>query len=145
MRKRKRKVGSVKKTPKKIVKRKKRTAKKPKVPRPLNAGTQSTAMFWGMIRAALRRVSMIRWLPTREVRQKARVPYVGPNKKRKYSYVCEMCSAEVDAKNSSVHHKVPCGSLTCSADVEGFVTRLFCEKEGLMLICNKCHDKIHEK
>lgn len=138
-----------KKIVKKVAKpRKKKVAKKPKkalLPKPYNAGTQTNAMFWGMIRAALRRLGMMRWIPTKEVRLRARIAYKGTNKRRKYSYVCEMCKAEVDAKNSSVHHKIPCGTLTCAADLEGFVTRLFCEKEHLTLICNKCHDKVHEK
>ena len=142
MRKKRRKIGTVKKVPRKI---KKKVVKKDPLPRPYNSGTQTNAMFWGMIRAALRRVSMIRWTPTKEVRHRSRIPYVGPNKKRKYSYICEMCEGEFDAKNTAVHHIIPCGTLTCAADLEGFVTRLFCEKEHLMLICNKCHDGIHEK
>lgn len=128
--------------------RKIKGAKKPKrvvLPKPYNSGTQTNAMFWGMIRATLRRLGMMRWIPTKEVRLRARIAYKGPNKRRKYSYICEMCKGEFDAKNTSVHHIIPCGTLACAADLEGFVTRLFCEKEHLMLICNKCHDKVHDK
>ena len=143
MRKKRRKTGTVKKTP---VKRKKKVAKKKVLlPRPYNAGTQTNSMFWGMIRSSLRRLSMMRWVPTKEVRQKARIAYVGPNKKRKYSYVCEMCKREFDAKSTSVHHIIPCGTLTCATDLPDFITKLFCEKEFLMLICNKCHDEVHKE
>ena len=46
-------------------------------------------------------------------------------------------------KETNVHHRTPCGSLTCFADLPGFVERLFCEADKLEVICKACHKKEH--
>lgn len=120
--------------------------KKPrsKAPKTMNSGTMTTQQFWNMIRQLLRRRT-IYWLPIVNVRNRAKIPYKGPNKRRKYSYICEGCGGEFAASECNVHHKIEAGSLTCAEDLPGFVTRLFCSEEDLALLCHKCHDKEHEK
>jgi len=95
-----------------------------------------------MIRHLLRRRTIF-WLPILEVRNAARIPYKGPNKRRKYSYICEKCKGEFAGNQVNVHHKIEAGSLTCAEDLPGFVSRLFCEKEDLCLLCLNCHDAEH--
>ena len=87
-------------------KRKKRV----KAPKTMNSGTMTTGQFWQMIRHVLRKRTMF-WLPITEKRNECRVAYKGPNKKRKYSYICEECKKEFSAKQVNVHHIVPAGEL----------------------------------
>lgn len=88
---------------------------------------------------------MISWKPISIVRNKQRIPYTGPNKRQRYSYICTQCKEEFSGKNVAVHHILECGSLTCAEDLPGFVERLFCEESGLILLCSGCHDKLHKK
>lgn len=117
--------------------------KRQKVAKTMNSGTMTPAQFWQMIRHVLRKRTMF-WLPIIQRKNDARVPYKGPNKKRKYSYICEGCGKEFSAKQVNVHHTIPAGELNKPEDLPGFVTRLFCEKDKLKLLCEKCHDKEHE-
>lgn len=132
---------------KKPIKKKKKAAK-PRIkrvvaPKTMNAGTMSERQFWQMIRHILRKRT-IYWLPIVNTRNKAKVPYKGPNKRRKFSFVCESCKKEFPANRVNVHHKEPAGELNKASDLPGFVTRLFCEEDKLSLLCEKCHDKEHE-
>lgn len=109
-----------------------------------NAGTFTEAAFWGWIRSALRRRS-IYWKPIQQVRMDARIPYEGPPSRTKWLYKCSECGGYFKAKDTEVDHIVPCGSLKCGDDLVGFVERLFCEKDGLRVLCHTCHDKITHK
>jgi len=102
------------------------------------------AAFFQWLRQVLRKAS-IYWKPIAQVRKEAQVPYRGPNKRRKFSYVCNVCRHEFPLEEIKVHHRLDCGTLKSFDDLPGFCERLFCEKEGLMAICNNCHDKIHDK
>lgn len=113
-------------------------------PKTRNSGTLSESAFWSMIRASLRNKSRF-WKPIMEVKNAQKVTYKGVNKRRKFSYICQECNNEVDGKSCAVHHIVECGSLKSGDDLKGFVERLFCEEDGLILLCDKCHDKKHIK
>lgn len=108
-----------------------------------NSGTMTEQAFWNMLRHTLRRRSIF-WLPITQTRNDSRIPYKGPDKRRKFSYICEECNKEFPGKDVHVHHITPCGSLQNAADLPGFVSRLFCEKDGLKLLCKWCHEKQHE-
>lgn len=129
-------------------KAKKRVVKKkvlnPKVPRTRNNGSMSEAAFFGWLREKLRRASMY-WKPISAIKKEAQVPYVGENKRRKFSYACGECKGHFSDKEVVVHHIVECGSLKSFGDLSGFAERLFVEKDGLILICKECHTKIHNK
>lgn len=127
---------------------KKKKAKKPrksKVEKPYNAGTMSSSAFFGWLRSRLRKMSMQGWKPTKIVKDAAKVPYVGENKRRKFSYVCQKCFTPVSDKECAVHHKIPAGSLKSFEDLPDFCRRLFVEKQGLILLCDDCHTKEHEE
>lgn len=115
----------------------------PRAPRTRNNGTMTEAMFWQWIRSALRQKSRF-WKPILEVKKTAKRPYVGPNKRQKYEYCCSECGKWYPDKEVAVHHKNPVGSLNCAADLPGFVERLFCEKEELVVLCDGCHDNEHK-
>ena len=107
-------------------------------PKPRNNGTMTEAAFWSFIRSSLRRRTMV-WKPVNEAKREARRPYVGENKRRKWEYKCAACEGYFSDKEIDVNHKIPAGTLTCGKDLEGFVERLFCEKEHLEVLCKNCH------
>ncbi len=116
--------------------------KKAKVEKPFNAGTMTSAAFWGWIRSALRKKSVM-WKPILKVKNDAKIPYIGPNTRRRFSYLCNGCGLAFASTEVSVHHKIECGSLTKASDLPAFVTNLFCEEDGLELLCTKCHSNKH--
>jgi len=119
-------------------------AKKGKIlkEKPFADGTMTNAAFFGMIRAGLRNKS--RWYPPiKTCKDRNRVPYIGTNKRRKWSYRCENCHKLFDAEKVKVHHKIECGVLNSFDDLPGFVKRLFCDSISLALLCDECHVKTH--
>lgn len=112
---------------------------KAKKEKPRNAGTLTESAFWSFIRSALRQKSRW-WKPVSLCKQKARRNYKGPNKRQKYEYQCNHCKKWYAEKNINVDHIVPAGTLTCANDLPGFVERLFCEVEGLQVLCSECHN-----
>ena len=120
--------------------------KKPKkiIDKPYADGTMSKAAFFSMIRAALRNKS--RWFKSISIaKERVKVAYTGSNKKRKWMYRCEKCLELKDSKAINVHHKIECGSLNSFSDLPGFVERLFCDSNDLIVLCNNCHDNEHKK
>ena len=110
------------------------------VEKPYNAGTMTNAGFWGMIRSALRQKSRW-WKPILQAKYAARRKYKGPNKRQKYEYLCDKCKKWFAEKHIEVDHIIPCGTLRSGDDVKGFIERLFCEKEHLVVLCKPCHKK----
>lgn len=123
---------------------KEKKPKKAKVEKPFNSGTMSNAAFWNFIRQSLRRRTLV-WKPMQNVRKAAKRPYIGPNKRRKFSYECSSCHNLFASEEISVHHLVEVGSLKCAEDLPGFVLRMFCEEKDLCCICSECHLKLHKK
>lgn len=95
--------------------------------------------FYVWLRSGLRSMSR-KWWPVYEALAAAKVPYVGDNKRRQWSYKCAMCSELFESKLVAVDHRTPAGSLACKDDIAGFVERLFCGPEGLQVLCHPCHD-----
>jgi 5-methylcytosine-specific restriction endonuclease McrA len=109
-----------------------------KIDKPYNGGTWSKARFMGFLRSALRKAST-RWGPKNEVKRAARRAYKGPNNRQKWEYRCEICGLYFSGKEVEVDHIIPCGSLTCLEELPGFARRLFCEVDGLRVLCKECH------
>lgn len=61
------------------------------------------------------------------------------NKRLKWEHQCEDCGQWFPRKEVSVDHDPPVGPLTCYEDLPGFVERLFCEVDGVRIICHQCH------
>jgi len=123
-----------KKAPKKAVKK----PRAPKAPKTRCSGTMTEAQFFSFIRSALRSKSR-RWAPVYECLKDARRPSKSDNKRQKWEYQCNECRGWFSAKEVSVDHVRPAGALRNFDDLPGFVARLFCEKEGLQVLCNECH------
>jgi 5-methylcytosine-specific restriction endonuclease McrA len=113
--------------------------RKKKVERPRNAGTMTESAFWSFIRSALRQKSRW-WKPITQCKMKARRAYKGPNKRQKFEYQCNECNNWFPDKKVNVDHINPAGTLRSANDLPGFVERLFCEIQGLQVLCSGCHD-----
>lgn len=119
-------------------------AKRKTLARPHNAGTMTSAMFWSMIRSALRQKSRW-WKPIALAKAKARRKYKGPSKRQKWEYQCNECKGWFAEKNVNVDHICPAGSLKSAQQLPGFVERLFCEVDGLQVLCSDCHTEKTKK
>jgi hypothetical protein len=130
------------KNKKKKIVEKKRPSTRKSVNKEFADNTMSRAVFFGMLRAALR--SKSRYWPSFKIcRDRNKIPYTGINKRRKWLYVCEECHIPYDIKKVNVHHSESCGKLNSFEDLPGFCERLFCSSEKLTLLCEECHKKRH--
>lgn len=93
----------------------------------------------GLIRSALRRVWQFYSLARRDAKKAARVL---PGR-----YQCAECKFLFRDKEIDVDHIVPCGPTPGSRNAKNgetwdqFIARLFCEKDGLRILCKGCHAK----
>lgn len=122
----------------------KRRVRKHRVPRTRNHNTMTESMFWSMIRSTLRQKSRW-WKPIAEAKILARRPYKGKNKRQKWEYKCAECKHYFKSDEVNVDHITPAGTLKHFNDLPGFVERLFCEVEGLQVLCSPCHNKKTKK
>jgi 5-methylcytosine-specific restriction endonuclease McrA len=106
-----------------------------------NDNTMTESAFWSFIRSALRQKSRW-WKPIVKCKLAARRIYKGDNKRQKYEYQCAKCKNWFPDKEVEVDHIIPAGSLKSGDDLKEFVEKLFCEAEGLRVLCKKCHHKI---
>lgn len=115
------------------------TKRSTRIPRTRNANTMTEAQFWSMIRSALRNKSRW-WKPITNCKLHARRRNQGKNKRLKWEYQCAKCKNWFPEKEVAVDHIIPAGSLQGYEDLPEFVKRLFCEEDGLQVLCNDCHD-----
>jgi len=106
--------------------------------------TYTESAFWSMIRSCLRQKSRW-WKPIYTTKLEARRPNQSDNKRLKYEYQCVKCQHWFPDKEIEVDHITPVGSLKSGKDLEVFVENLFCEKEGLQILCKLCHLKNTKK
>jgi hypothetical protein len=57
-------------------------------------------------------------------------------------YLCAVCRAECPLKAVEVNHIVPVVPVTGFDSWDGVIERLFCEKDGLEVVCKPCHKAI---
>ena len=112
-----------------------------KPPKTEAGGTWTAARKWSFIRSALRR-AFVRWPPNYQARKLYRRAYKGPNKLQKWEFQCALCRKWTMGKNTQLDHIVPAGSLRAYSDLPAFCERLFCEAQGLRVLCKKCHKEI---
>jgi 5-methylcytosine-specific restriction endonuclease McrA len=105
-----------------------------RVERTRAGGTWTEAKYWGYIRGALRQ-AFLRY-PVRGAAKRRQARRVGG---RHSKYECEGCGELFDSKDVQVDHIVACGTLRAYDDLPGFVQRLFCEADGLQVLCTTCH------
>lgn len=112
-----------------------------------NNGTMTESQFWSWVRSSLRRRTMY-WKPIQAIKMDNRRKNTGEGR-HKFEYQCKECKnwfpenttvRGKKKKNINVDHIVEAGSLKSGADLDGFISRLFCEKDGLQILCSDCHD-----
>jgi hypothetical protein len=117
-----------------------RIGKTGRVPKTRAGNMWTEAQFWGFIRSGLRGISR-RWPPLcRLALAAAHRPYVGPNKLQKHEYQCAKCAKWFKRTQVQVDHILSCGQLKSWQDLATFAARLFCEVDGLRILCTVCHD-----
>lgn len=105
-----------------------------------NGGQWTQARFNSFIKSALRTAS-VRWPPRYETLADAFVDSRTNEKtgRKAKHYKCNKCGGVFPLKEVQVNHIVPV------VPVEGFTTwdevvsRMFCEKDGLEVLCIPCH------
>ena len=111
----------------------------PKPLKPYNNGQWTQARFNSFVKGALRSASN-RWGPKFSVLKKARV--------ERGLYRCASCSHSVPVtirigrkrvRNVAVDHIVPIGGPEQGWD--RVIKNMFCEEDGLQVLCKDCHDK----
>ena len=113
-------------------------------PKPYNGGQWTQARMMSFLRSNLRLASR-KWGPIQQAKRNARKPYVGPNKRRKWSSHCDGCDKWFKESETKTHHKHPCGSFRDWGDMEQFARNLFSEVENYLVLCEECHKAIHDK
>lgn len=104
-----------------------------------NSNTMSESAFWGWIRSSLRMRSRW-WKPISEAKQKAKRNCKNCGR-QKFEYQCNKCKKWFPDKEVEVDHIIDVGSLRCKEDVGDFIERLFCEVDGLQVVCKVCHQE----
>jgi len=112
---------------------------KSKIIKNRNNGTLSESGFWSFIRSSLRQKSRW-WKPIAQCKINNRRIYKGTNKRQKWEYQCNKCKNWFPDKKINVDHIIPAGTLKCANDLPEFVEKLFCEIDGLQILCTDCHD-----
>ena len=99
------------------------------------------ARFWSFVRSALRS-AWSRYPPKYKVLANSKRNYKGPNKQQKYEFQCAECKEWFKAKEVSVDHITPAGTLRTYEDLPSFVEKLFVSEDELQVLCTKgCHAK----
>lgn len=98
------------------------------------------ARFFSFVKSILRSGSQ-RWGPKYTVLSKACVGQkINPKSGRLAKfYLCNMCKNEFTNKDVQVNHKTPVVPLTGFDSWDALIERLFCEEDGLEVLCIPCH------
>lgn len=111
-----------------------------------NGGRWSEARFNSFVKGALRSASQ-RWPPKYEKLQEA---YVGTKINKSSGrmakhYKCNVCHEDFPQKEVEVNHITPVVPTSGFDSWDGVVERLFCETDGLEVVCKPCHRSITNK
>lgn len=125
-----------------VLRKQRVTSKTPKkrqrVPRTHAGGTWTKSRYFQFIRSALRQ-AFSRYPVKYQVKDKAKRELKHKKGRQKYEYQCAICSGWFASKDVEVDHILPAGSLKDYEDLPGFVSRMFCEADGLQVLCRECH------
>ena len=114
---------------------------RPSGPKTRCSGKWTEAKYKSFIKNTLRSATR-KWEPIQAVLKEART--------RRGHYKCAGCKKEVTAsikiggkrhKNAVVDHIEPIVPVTGWVNWDDCIERMFCEKDGLQVLCKKCHDE----
>ena len=111
--------------------------------KPHNGGTWTAARFTSFIKSALRSASQ-RWPPKYQALNEA---YVGQKINQKTGRIakhfrCNLCHHDFPQKDVEVNHIDAVVPVTGFDSWDGVINRMFCEREGLEVLCKPCHKGI---
>lgn len=107
-----------------------------------NSGRWTDARYRTFIVSALRAASR-KWPPKFETLQEAYAGQLLNPKTKRISkhYKCKACKEIYPGKEVQVDHIQPVVSPTTGFTTwDEFISRLFCEKENLQVLCSECHN-----
>lgn len=115
----------------------------PKKEKPYNGGQWTEARMNSFIKGALRSAS-VKWPPRYTTLHDA---CVGTRVNRKTGrmakhYRCSRCQGDFPGKDVEVNHITPVVPVDGFDSWDGVIKRMFCEKDGLELVCKPCHKEI---
>lgn len=105
-----------------------------------NNGEWTDARYFSFVKGGLRSASQ-RWPPKYRVLSKA---YCGTRTNLRTGrmakhYKCRACENEFPLKEVEVNHIFPVIPVTGFDSWDGVISRLFCEEDGLEVLCRACH------
>lgn len=108
-----------------------------------NGGQWTEARFTSFVKSALRSASQ-RWPPKYQTLSKACVGQkTNPASGRLAKfYKCNKCKDDFPAKNVEVNHIIPVVPVDGFDSWDAVIYRLFCEEDGLEVVCKPCHKLI---
>jgi hypothetical protein len=108
-----------------------------------NNNSWTEARFTSFVKSALRNASQ-RWPPKYQVLSEACVGQkINPKSGRLAKfYKCKRCQDDFVAKEVQVNHISPVIPVSGFDSWNGVIERMFCEKEGLEVVCIPCHKNI---
>lgn len=102
-------------------------------------GTLTESAHFTKIRAALRG-GFLRYATRGQALQNAKHAKPPEEEGRhRVVFECNHCEGRFKSADVQVDHIVQAGSLTKYSDLPGFVERLYCEADGLQVLCKPCH------
>lgn len=105
-----------------------------------NGGQWTKARFNSFIKSSLRTAS-VRWEPRYSVLKDAYTitqTNVKTGRMAKH-FECNSCHGQFPQKDVEVNHKVPVVPVAGFDSWDQVIERLFCEKDGLEVLCKPCH------
>lgn len=114
--------------------------------KPHNNGQWTKARFFSFIKGGLRSAS-VRWPPRYGALASAFCGRkVNPKTGRLAKlYGCKNCGHEFPASDVEVNHKEPVIPLSGFDSWDNVIKRMFCEEDGLEVLCKPCHKEVTKK
>lgn len=114
--------------------------------KPYNGGQWTKARFNSFVKSALRSASQ-RWPPRFTTLNEAKVGKKVNAKTGRLAehYTCNACKQSFPLKEVQVNHITPVVLPSGFDSWDGVIERLFCEREGLEVLCIPCHKQVTDK
>ena len=111
-----------------------------------NGGEWTEARYTSFIKSALRGASQ-RWPPKYKTLNEASVgKKINKSSGRMANHFkCNSCLGEFPQKEVEVNHITPVVPVSGFDSWDGVIERMFCEKEGLEVLCKPCHKEHTQK
>lgn len=119
------------------------TISRPSKEKRYNNGEWTDARYFSFVKGGLRSASQ-RWPPKYRVLSNACLGIRLNESTGRFAkhYLCRVCQIAYPAKQVEVNHIIPVIPTTGFDSWDGVISRLFCEEDGLEVLCKPCHKAI---